>query len=119
MDELVVYGIANCDTVRRARRELSAAGLEHRFHDFRRDGLDPALLDRWIATVGWEALLNRRGTTWRKLPEETREGIDAAGTRSLLLEQPTLIRRPVIERAGEVLVGWDADRAAMLAGKSE
>jgi arsenate reductase (glutaredoxin) len=117
MGGIVVYGIANCDTVRRARRELGTAGLAHRFHDFRRDGLDPALLDRWIAAVGWEALLNRRGTTWRTLPAETREGIDAARVRSLLLEQPTLIRRPVIERAGEVLVGWDADRAAMLAGK--
>jgi arsenate reductase (glutaredoxin) len=118
MDRIIVYGIASCDTVRRACRELTAVGLEHRFHDFRKDGLGPALLDRWIAAVGWEALLNRRGATWRRLPVETREGIDAARARSLLLEQPTLVRRPVIERAGEVLVGWDANRTARLAGES-
>lgn len=117
MEDLVLYGIANCDTVRRARRELTAAGLEHRFHDFRKDGLEAASLDRWLARVGWEALLNRRGTTWRKLPPETRDAIDANRARSLLLEQPTLIRRPVIECAGEILVGWDADRAALLAAK--
>jgi len=117
MAELVLYGIANCDTVRRARRELTAAGLEHRFHDFRKDGLDETLLDRWLGSVGWEALLNRRGTTWRKLPPKTRDGIDATRARSLMLEQPTLIRRPVIERAGEILVGWDADRATLLANK--
>jgi Spx/MgsR family transcriptional regulator len=117
MPDLVVYGIANCDTVRRARRDLTAARLEHRFHDFRKDGLDAALLDRWLGSVGWDALLNRRGTTWRQLPAETRDGIDATRARSLMLEQPSLILRPVIERAGEILVGWDADRATLLAGK--
>ena len=116
MTDLVVYGIPNCDTVRRARRELTAAGLEHRFHDFRKDGLDAALLDRWLGSVGWDALLNRRGTTWRQLPAETRDGIDATRARSLMLDHPTLIRRPVIERAGEILVGWDAGRATRLAG---
>jgi len=118
MADLVVYGIPNCDTVRRARRELTAAGLEHRFHDFRKDGLTATLLDRWLGSVGWDALLNRRGTTWRQLPAETRDGIDATLARSLMLDRPTLIRRPVIERAGEILVGWDADRATQLAGKS-
>ena len=117
MADLVVYGIPNCDTVRRARRELTAAGLEHRFHDFRKDGLSAALLDRWLENAGWDALLNRRGTTWRQLPAETRDGIDATRARSLMLDHPTLIRRPVIERAGEIFVGWDAGRATRLAGK--
>ncbi|MFO8004185.1 Spx/MgsR family RNA polymerase-binding regulatory protein [Thioalkalivibrio sp.] len=117
MAELVVYGIANCDTVRRARRELSAAGWQHHFHDLRKDGLDAALLDRWLAHVGWEALLNRRGTTWRRLPLETRDGVDASRARSLMLAEPTLIRRPVIEADGQVLVGWDGDQAALLANK--
>ena len=115
--DLVVYGITSCDTVRRTRRELAAAGLEYRFHDLRKDGLDPERLDRWLGRVGWEALLNRRGTTWRKLPEEVRDGVDATRARSLMLEHPSLIRRPVIECAGEILVGWDADRATLLAGK--
>ena len=115
MADLVLYGIPNCDTVRRARQELTAAGLEHRFHDFRKDGMDEALLDRWLEGIGWDALLNRRGTTWRKLPAETRNGVDAARARALMLEQPTLIRRPVIEVAGEILVGWDADRTTLLA----
>lgn len=118
MPDLVLYGIANCDTVRRARRELTAAGLAHRFHDFRKDGLDAAQIDRWLGSVNWEALLNRRGSTWRKLPPESRNGIDATRARSLMLEQPALIRRPVIEDAGEILVGWDADRAALLAHRS-
>ena len=117
MADLVLFGIANCDTVRRARRELTAAGREYRFHDFRKDGLDAGQIDRWIESVGWETLLNRRGTTWRQLPAETRDGIDATRARSLMLEQPTLIRRPVIEGAGEILVGWDADRAALLASR--
>ncbi|MCA1789864.1 MAG: arsenate reductase [Thioalkalivibrio sp.] len=117
MAELVLYGIANCDTVRQARRELTAAGLEHRFHDFRKDGLDAAQLDRWLERVGWSALLNRRGSTWRQLPAETREGIDAARARELMLEHPTLVRRPVIEGAGEILVGWDANRATLLANR--
>ena len=107
MARLTLYGIPNCDTVRRARRELDAAGLVHDFRDFRKEGLDPDRLDRWIARVGWERLLNRRGTSWRRLPEEQREGIDAARARELLLAEPTLIRRPVIERDGEVFVGWE------------
>ncbi len=106
MAERVVYGIANCDSVRAARRALTAQGREHRFHDVRKEGLDPQTLDRWIAAVGWEALLNRRGTTWRRLPAAEREGIDAAHARALMLQEPTLIRRPVIEHDGTVRVGW-------------
>ncbi len=111
--DVTLYGIPNCDTVRRARRELGAAGVEHRFHDFRKDGLDPAALDRWIAAVGWEALLNRRGTTWRRLPPERRERLDADRARELMLEEPTLIRRPVIEMDGEIHVGWADDHPAL------
>jgi len=111
--DVTLYGIANCDTVRRARRELGAAGVEHHFHDFRKNGLDPSTLDRWIAALGWEALLNRRGTTWRRLPPERREPLDAKRARELMLEEPTLIRRPVIEMDGEIHVGWAADHPAL------
>jgi arsenate reductase (glutaredoxin) len=114
MSRLTLYGIPNCDTVRRARRELDAAGLVHEFHDFRKQGLDAALLDRWIAAVGWERLLNRRGTTWRRLQEEQRAGLDAARARDLMLAEPTLIRRPVIDRDGAIHVGWDGGVQALL-----
>jgi arsenate reductase (glutaredoxin) len=114
MARLTLYGIPNCDTVRRARRELDAAGLVHEFHDFRKQGLDAALLDRWIAAVGWERLLNRRGTTWRRLQEEQRAGLDAARARDLMLAEPTLIRRPLIDRDGEIHVGWDDGVQALL-----
>jgi Spx/MgsR family transcriptional regulator len=111
---LTIYGIPNCDTVRRARRELEAAGLAHGFHDLRKQGLDPVRLDRWIAAVGWERLLNRRGTTWRRLPEEQREGLDASRARALMLAEPTLIRRPVIDRDGAIHVGWDGGVESLL-----
>jgi arsenate reductase (glutaredoxin) len=114
MARLTLYGIPNCDTVRRARRELDAAGLAHAFHDFRKQGLDPATLDRWMAVLGWEPLLNRRGTTWRRLPEDLRDGLDAARARDLMLAEPTLIRRPVIDRDGEVHVGWEGGVQALL-----
>ncbi len=113
MSDLILYGIANCDTVRRARRELTAAGVAHHFHDFRKDGLSPAILDRWISAIGWEDLLNRRGTTWRRIPPEQREPLDAHRARRLMLEEPTLIRRPVIESGGEVYVGWSEDHPAL------
>jgi arsenate reductase len=114
MAGLTLYGIPNCDTVRRARRELDAAGLVHAFHDVRKHGLDSARLDRWMAAVGWERLLNRKGTTWKRLPEKQRVPIDAHRARNLMLTDPTLIRRPVIERGTEILVGWDDGVQAML-----
>lgn len=113
MTDRTLYGIANCDTVRRARRELTAAGVAHRFHDFRKDGLSPEKLDHWISRVGWENLLNRRGTTWRRLPAEQREPLDAERARRLMLAEPTLIRRPVFEMDGEVYVGWSAEHPAL------
>lgn len=107
-----LYGIKNCDTVKKARRWLDEHGVEYRFHDLRADGLEAKRLDAWIRAVGWETLLNRRGTTWRKLPEAVREGIDAKRAAALMLEQPTLIKRPVIEHGEQVLVGFDPDAYA-------
>ena len=105
---LTLYGIPNCDTVRRARRRLDELGIGHRFHDFRRDGLPPALLDGWLAALGHAALLNTRGTSWRALPEAERRDVDAPRARALMLAQPALIRRPVLVRAdGALRVGWD------------
>ncbi|MBZ0071648.1 MAG: ArsC family reductase [Gammaproteobacteria bacterium] len=105
-----LHGISNCDSVRRARRWLDGQGIAYRFHDFRRDGLDSALLAAWAEQAGWEILLNRKGTTWRRLPPAQRAGIDARSARALMLAQPTLIKRPVLEVDGHLEVGFDADR---------
>ncbi len=109
---MVVYGIPNCDTVKRARAWLAEHGRDHRFHDFRRDGLPGPRLDAWIATAGWEALLNRKGTTWRRLDDATRARvIDAASARTLMLAVPSVIKRPVVEwDDGQITVGFDRER---------
>ena len=114
MSEVVLYGIPNCDTVRKARRSLEAAGVAFRFVDFRKDGLEPEQLRGWVGELGWEPLVNRRGTTWRQLPEAERAALDESRAIALMLEQPTLIKRPVIEHAGQVSVGWNADTARAL-----
>ncbi len=110
---MVVYGIPNCDTVRKARRWLDSHGVAFTFHDLRKDGLDAATLARWVEALGWEALLNRRGTTWRQLPQAHRDALDADSAFALMLEQPAIIKRPVIEQSGAVSVGFsETDFAA-------
>ncbi len=113
---MVLYGIPNCDTVRKARKWLTDHGVEYRFHDFRKDGLDPAALRRWAEAAGWESLLNRRGQTWRKLDPAVRETLDEASAREWMQKEPTLIKRPVVEWPdGSVTVGFDpADWEARL-----
>ncbi len=106
-----VYGIANCDTVKRARAWLDGQGVAYRFHDFKKQGVPAEALDRWLAAAGWEALVNRRGTTWRRLDEATRGTVvDAASARAALLAHPSLIRRPVVEweAPAGLTVGFDA-----------
>jgi arsenate reductase len=102
---LVLYGITNCDQVKRARRWLDEHQVSYRFHDFRRDGLRPEDLERWLQRCDWNTLINRQGTTWRSLEESARP-TDAASARRVALLQPTLIKRPVLEDASEVLVGF-------------
>lgn len=101
-----LYGISNCDTVRKAKKWLDQHNVPYSYHDLRKDGLNEAQLDRWLRAVGWEALLNRRGLSWRRLNAEDRADMDAAKARSLMLRNPTLIRRPVAEYKGEVRVGF-------------
>ena len=107
-----LHGIRNCDTVRKARRWLNTHGVDHAWRDFRDDGLDAADLDRWLVAVGDDVLVNRRGRTWRQLPEATRDGLDATALRALLLEEPTLIKRPVLVDGDDVVVGFDAEAYA-------
>ncbi len=106
----ILYGIPNCDTVKRARAWLMEHGVAHEFHDFKKSGVPPKELDSWVASAGWERLVNRQGLTWKKLPEDQRAAVaSAAAARGLMLAQPSVIKRPVVQWAsGAVTVGFDA-----------
>lgn len=109
---LKIYGIKNCDTMKKARTWLDAQGLEYEFHDYKKTGLDEALLRSWVAELGWEALVNRRGTTWRTLPQSERENIDEDSAVRLMLANLSLIKRPVLDIGGKRLVGFSAETYA-------
>lgn len=102
------YGIPNCDTVKKARNWLEGQGLDYTFHDYKKEGADPAKLAVWIGEMGIDIVLNRRGTTFRKLTDEQKADIDAAKAVALMVEQPGMIKRPVVEYPGGLLVGFDA-----------
>jgi Spx/MgsR family transcriptional regulator len=104
-----LYGIPNCDTVKKARRWLDANGIGYTFHDYKKEGADPAKLAAWIEAEGVDTVLNRRGTTWRKLPDAEKEGVDAEKAVRLLEANPSMIKRPVVEHAGGLLVGFKED----------
>lgn len=107
---ITLYGIPNCDSVKKGRTWLDAQGLAYSFHDFRKQGLDAALLAGWLKQADWQVLLNTRGTTWRKLDESARANPDLANATSLMLTHPTLIKRPVVAHPGGLLVGFDESR---------
>jgi len=114
---LTMYGIKNCDTVKKARVWLDKRGLDHEFHDYKAVGIDRTKLERWVAEVGWEKLLNRSGTTFRKLDEADKIDLDADKAIGLMLAQPSMIKRPVVEHPGGLLVGFaPAEWAAKLDG---
>lgn len=104
---VTIYGIRNCDTMKKAFAWLDANGVAYRFHDYKKDGPPPALA-RWVGAVGWEKVLNRAGTTFRKLPDAQKERLDAAKAIALMQEQPSMIKRPVIEGGPALIVGLDA-----------
>ncbi|BDI05770.1 ArsC family reductase [Sphaerotilus microaerophilus] len=108
---LIVHGIPNCNTVKKARAWLEERGLAYTFHDFKKQGVPEAALDGWIAALGWEKLVNRKGTTWRQLDEATRDGVvDTASARALMLDKASVIKRPVVQWVGGmVTVGFDPD----------
>lgn len=107
MPETILYGISNCDQVRKARRLLDGRGIGYRFHDFRRDGLDAEVVSAWMRHLPWDALLNRRGRTWREMDEAARRSIvDERSARQAMTEEPTLIKRPVLVHGEHVLVGF-------------
>ncbi|WP_344691689.1 ArsC family reductase [Sphingomonas cynarae] len=109
-----LYGIPNCDTVKKARAWLDARGLAYQFHDYRKAGVDPDLLRGWVERLGWEAVLNRAGTTFRKLPEAERADLDAARAIALMLAQPSMIKRPMLVHGDVLEAGFKPDRYAAI-----
>lgn len=103
---VTLYGIPNCDTVKKARTWLDAHQIAYRFHDYKKAGADAGKLKRWCGKVGWEVVLNRAGPTFRKLPDEKKANLDEAKAITLMLDQPSMIKRPVVEHAGGLLVGF-------------
>lgn len=115
---MIVFGITNCDTVKKARLWLASQEQDYQFHDFKKLGVPPEHLARWIQALGWEKIVNRQGTTWRKLDAATQAGVqDAASASALVMAQPSLIKRPVVEWPdGSISVGFKAEDWAARSG---
>lgn len=106
---ITVYGIPNCDTVKKARAWLTERGVAYVFHDFKKQGVPPDRLDAWLAELGWQAVLNRKGTTWRKLDAAAQATVvDAASAKALMLVQASVIKRPVVAWGERLTVGFDS-----------
>ena len=113
MSKLVtIHGIKNCDTMKKARAWLDEHGVAYGFHDYKTAGVTRAMLEDWSRSVGWEVLLNRSGTTFRKLPDADREGLDEGKAIGLMLAQPSMIKRPVLDVGGTLLVGFKPEAYA-------
>lgn len=111
---LTLYGISNCDTVRKARRWLDDAKVDYRFHDFRKDGLNTETVERWLATKDWDQVINRRSTSWKALAEDARASMDAQSAAAAAVSAPTLIKRPVLESAAVLEFGFSETRYTTL-----
>ncbi|MCF7820869.1 MAG: ArsC family reductase [Mariprofundaceae bacterium] len=112
--KIEMFGIPNCDTIKKARRWLQAEGVEYQFHDYKKEGVDASLLSQWCAAQGWEVLLNRRGTTWRKLPDSEKEGINELKAIELMVKNPSMIKRPVLIFGDCVTVGFSPESYQLL-----
>jgi arsenate reductase (glutaredoxin) len=109
-----LHGIRNCDTMKKAWTWLDDHGVAYDFHDYKKLGIERGLLDAWVSKVGWEVLLNRAGTTFKKLPDADKQGIDASRAVALMLAQPSMIKRPVLEIDGRLIVGFKPEVYASL-----
>lgn len=114
MAAVTVYGIKNCDTVKKTLRWLQAEKIDHHFHDYKTDGVDADVLDHALAQHGWENVINRNGTTWRKLPEDMRENMNTARARKAALDNPSLIKRPLLVKSKTITLGFDEKTYAAL-----
>jgi arsenate reductase len=116
---VTIYGIKNCDTMKKARAWLEQHGIAYEFHDYKAAGIERERLEDWARTAGWQTLVNRSGTTFRKLPDKDKEGLTEKKALALMLAQPSLIKRPVLDRGGgRILVGFDPETyAAALASR--
>lgn len=103
---IAFYGIPNCDTVKKARKWLDANGIEYAFHDYKKEGADPAKVAAWVEQAGWERVLNRAGTTFRKLPDADKADLDTVKAVALMTANPSCIKRPVVEYPGGLLIGF-------------
>jgi len=110
MAPVTLYGIKNCDTMKKARAWLDAKDVAYTFHDYKAEGIDRAWLEGWARSVGWETLLNRAGTTFRKLPDADKAGLDQGKALALMLDQPSMIKRPVLDLDGRLLVGFKPEQ---------
>ncbi|QDC01991.1 ArsC family reductase [Mesorhizobium sp. 8] len=104
-----IYGIPNCDTMKKARTWLDSRDVGYAFHDYRASGLEPERLDAWVDKLGWEVLLNKASTSFRALPDADRQGLDARKAKALMLANPTMIKRPVLDLGDRLLVGFKPD----------
>jgi arsenate reductase len=111
-----IYGIKNCDTMKKARTWLDAHGVDYAFHDYKAAGVERGRLEAWVQAVGWEVLLNRAGTTFRRLPEADRTAVDQGKAIALMLAQPSMIKRPVLDLGGKLLVGFSPEKYAEAIG---
>ena len=105
---LILFGIKNCDSVKKARKWLESSGIQYKYHDFRQDGIDRDKLEIWISTLGWESVINRRSTSWKALDSKMKDQIDNQRAIELILKHPTLVKRPVVESNNILLVGFKA-----------
>ena len=115
-DTIVINGIKACDTMKKARSWLDSHGVVHSFHDYKTSGVAREKLESWTAVVGWQTLLNRSGTTFRKLPESAKAGLDKSKAIALMLAQPSMIKRPVLEAGGKVIVGFNPEAYSKIFG---
>jgi Spx/MgsR family transcriptional regulator len=114
-----IYGIRNCDTMKKARAWLDAHGIAYGFHDYKAGGIDRKRLEAWAKRVGWETLLNRAGTTFRKLPDNDKQGLTEARAIALMLDQPSMIKRPVLELGSKIIVGFKVETYAAEVGEKK
>lgn len=108
-DPMKLYGIKNCDTIKKARKFLEDAGVDYEFHDYKKDGVDDVKLREFVSEFGWDTVLNRRGTTWRKLPDDVKDSVtDAETAMTVMFDNPSTIKRPLVQAAEKKFIGFDA-----------